>query len=172
MMGSTKYLPMNYGEKESADHFTKLSNTFEDKYFQYAFLRFLQKRDITLFNPRKYKKNEFHQLLVDSSRDPLIGFLADYMKDKKGTVKICGSYLLSQYSFYLKERNYKLLEQIHNIRNLVNECCSKSQNIETKQNIYEEVLKILNYIDKFIDFEYEEDLLEILIILRIFSFSY
>jgi hypothetical protein len=54
MMGSTKYLPMNYGEKESADHFTKLSNTFKDKYFQYAFLRFLQKRDITLFNPRKY----------------------------------------------------------------------------------------------------------------------
>ena len=46
-------------------------------------------------------------MLVDSSRDPLIGFLADYMKDKKGTVKICGSDLLSEYSFYLKERNYK-----------------------------------------------------------------
>jgi hypothetical protein len=59
MMGSTKYLPMNYGEKESADHFTKLSNTFKDKYFQYAFLRFLKKRDITLFNPRKYKKMNF-----------------------------------------------------------------------------------------------------------------
>jgi hypothetical protein len=68
-------------------------------------------------------------------------------------------------NFAPKERNFKLLEQIHNIRNLINECCAKSQNMETKQKIYEEVLKILNYLDKFIDFEYEEDLLEIIILI-------
>ena len=41
MMGSNKYLPLYYGEKESAEHFVRLSDLFKDKYFQYAFLRHL-----------------------------------------------------------------------------------------------------------------------------------
>ena len=107
MMGSTKYLPSYYGEKESADHFSRLSDLFKDKYFQYAFLRYLNRRDISEFNPRKYKKSELHELLVETSRDPLVEFLADYINKKSGILKIRNADLLNEYSFYLKERNYK-----------------------------------------------------------------
>jgi len=107
MMGSNKYLPLNYGDQESADHFSNLDKTFQNPSFQYSFLQFLKIRDIQSFNPRKYKKSELHSLLVEASRDPLVSFMAEYVNDKGGSIRVKNTDFLCEYSFYLKTINYK-----------------------------------------------------------------
>jgi len=108
MQGSTKYLPINYGVEASAKHFTNLANKFKDKNFQYSFLQFLKTRDITKFNPRQYKKSEFHEILIEASRDPIVSFMAEYLKNAdKEIVKVQSTELLQEYTLYLKEHNYK-----------------------------------------------------------------
>jgi hypothetical protein len=65
----------------------------------------------------------------------------------------------------LKEKNFKLLENMHNLKSLVENLRDKSNMIESKSLIYNELLSLLNYLSAFLNYDYEEDILEILSII-------
>lgn len=108
---SDKYLAENYGKERSAKHFKNLAeNYIKNEKVQYQFLRDLLKRDITNFNPREFKKSNFHQELEEISIEPIISFMAEYLDDdynkNKTNLKINSTDLLTEYTLYLKQRNY------------------------------------------------------------------
>jgi len=103
---SGKYLPDNYGIKESAKHFTKLAKKFYNKDFQYAVLRYLLKRDISKFKPRVFEKSELHKSLEELSVHPLINFMAERIvkpsiERKEKMYSRCSTSFLKEYQEYL-----------------------------------------------------------------------
>jgi hypothetical protein len=78
---SSKYLPVNIGHDENKKFFTKLVNMYKDKNYQKAFLEFLLNRDINNFNPKQINKSLLHKELEETSTSPIVGFLAEIVKD-------------------------------------------------------------------------------------------
>jgi hypothetical protein len=62
----------------------------------------------------------------------------------------------------LREKNFKLIEGMKNLKNLITICKENSSMIEVKSQIYMELLYLLNFLDKFIGYDNEEDILEII----------
>jgi len=105
---SDKYLPINYGVEKSVKHFKNLDDTFNDRNFQYAFLRFLQQRDITAWNPKDFKKSKLHDILIESSIEPIYFWMAQVVKDNinKDTYKENSTVLLDSLNEFLKVNSY------------------------------------------------------------------
>lgn len=61
----------------------------------------------------------------------------------------------------LQSKNFKLLEMIYSIKGLVRNSIEN----QYKNDIYNEILILTKYIDKFINYEYEEDILNIISII-------
>ena len=57
---------------------------FKDKKYQHAFLKFLQNRNITYFNPKKFEKSELHDALEQNLISPIVGFLAQIVEENDG----------------------------------------------------------------------------------------
>lgn len=106
---SEKYLPDNYGAKESEAHFKKLADMIEDEKYQHAFLRFLQKRDISKWNPKIYEKTRLHETLIEVSIKPIVAYLARLVEEYKNqeVYQIDSSHSLADFTLYLRENNYK-----------------------------------------------------------------
>lgn len=110
MSCSEKYLPANYGVEESEAYFKNLADNYiKNETCNKAFLEFLKKRDISNWNPKKFEKSKLHETLIDVSIKPLVQFMANFVEQHKDKdqVKIHGQELLSEYTFFLKENNYK-----------------------------------------------------------------
>ena len=109
MQSSEKYLPKNYGKKESAAYFKNLAeNHIHNKDVQHAFLKMLLKRDLSDYNPRVITKSDLHQQLEDCSSDPLYGFMAQYLDNiNKNTFRIEAQLLLGAYRLYLQDNGFK-----------------------------------------------------------------
>ena len=109
MQSSEKYLPKNYGTKESAAYFKDLAdNHIHNEDVQQAFLEFLLKRDLTNYNSRIIKKSVLQTQLEDCSSDPLYGFMAQYLDNlNKDTHRIEGQLLLAAYKLYLQNNGFK-----------------------------------------------------------------
>ena len=62
----------------------------------------------------------------------------------------------------LKEKNFKFLEKLHSLISLLQTCIQRCHMVENKTMIYNEVLKLLQYLDSFVNYEYEEEILEMI----------
>jgi hypothetical protein len=108
---SNKYLKEQIGEDESNRYFTDLiENKFKNKHYQQAFLKYLQNRDITNFNPKKFDKSELHEALEQNSFSPLVGFLAAIVKkydNIKDVVRYTTTDTYNKCCEYMRENKYK-----------------------------------------------------------------
>lgn len=107
---SEKYLPSNYGVEKSEAHFKNLADNYiNNETLNKVFLEFLKKRDISNWNPKKFEKSKLHETLIDVSIKPIVQFMANFVEHNKDKdqVKIHGQELLSEYTYFLKENNYK-----------------------------------------------------------------
>lgn len=82
----------------------------KNKHYQQAFLKYLQNRDITNFNPKKFDKSELHEALEQNSFSPLVGFLAAIVKkydNIKDVVRYTTTDTYNKCCEYMRENKYK-----------------------------------------------------------------
>ncbi len=107
---SNKYLAEQIGADENKKYFNDLVSKFKDKKYQHAFLRFLQNRDISNFNPQKFEKSELHETLEQNSISPIVGFLSEIVKNHDGEKETVRFTTLDTYNdccLYMRTNNYK-----------------------------------------------------------------
>jgi hypothetical protein len=95
---------------ENKKYFIDLVSKFKDKKYQHAFLRFLQNRDITNFNPQKFDKSELHETLEQNSVSPIVGFLAEIVKEydgEKETVRYTTTETYNNCCEYMRDNKFK-----------------------------------------------------------------
>lgn len=107
---SSKYLVQTIGKEANKKYFDKLVDMYKDKDYQNTFLKYLQKLDITNFNPKNFEKSELHKELEDSSVSPMVSYLANLVEiagQGKPTIRYSTTESLKDYNDYLKQNNYK-----------------------------------------------------------------
>lgn len=107
---SEKYLKQNIGIEENHKYFSNLIKIFKDQQYQKAFLEFLLKRDITKFNPQNFEKSDLHQILEENSVCPIVGFLAEIVKEApegEDFTQIGTTETLQMFQQYMKEKQFQ-----------------------------------------------------------------
>jgi len=87
---------------------------------------------------------------LDSERSNMIKFSDGNLED------------LTEKKNILKEKNFNFLEKLHSLISLLQTCIQRSHIVENKTMIFNEVLKLLQYLDSFVNYEYEEEILEMI----------
>ena len=109
--------------------------------------------------------NKFFDDIQDNLYYVFTYFWSDIKQELENFVTGKGNSSLSKANFAIRERNFKLIEQMNNLKGLLDDCSLKSQSKECKDKIYSEVLGVVNFLDKFLDCEFEEDILQIVTII-------
>jgi hypothetical protein len=118
---SERNLKINLGEAENFRYFDCLNNKTEGVYhnvdFQEAFLNMLKDRDISKFNPRIFKKSEFHNDLLEYAVPLPALYLKEFVEEieKKNpinkTMQISQSFTLENlhegFNAYIEHGKYK-----------------------------------------------------------------
>lgn len=110
MQSSEKYLKENIGAEKNKEYFDKLRAIFKDKQYQKAFLELLTKRDITKFNPQKFEKSDLHQILEENSISPVVGFLAEIVKEApegQDYAQVGTTEALNMFQQYMKDKQFQ-----------------------------------------------------------------
>jgi len=69
----------------------------------------LLKRDITKFNPQNFEKSDLHQILEENSVCPIVGFLAEIVKDApegQDFAQVGTTEALQMFQQYMKEKQF------------------------------------------------------------------
>lgn len=106
---SEKYLPQTIGVEASKDYFENLSNIIKNKDYQHAFLRFLNERDISQWNPKLFERSKLHHTLIEASVKPIVQYLASLVIENENNeaLKVITSDSLNDFGFFLKNNGYR-----------------------------------------------------------------
>jgi len=107
---SDKYLPVNFGAEQSQKYFKNLADNYINNIdYQQAFLKFLQQRDISQWNPKEFEKSKLHRTLIETSIKPIVKFLAQIVieNEDKEILKVITSESLADFSLFLKHQGYR-----------------------------------------------------------------
>jgi len=148
---SSKYLTTTIGHDENHKFFSKLVSQYKNKEYQKAFLDFLKNRDISNFNPKKITKSLLHSELEENSISPLVGYLADIIKNYGDDRKIIRKSTMECYDDcvnYMKNNKYQYsltpskftIEMVNTYKIKKIKSCGKmffEYNVETIKNMLE-----------------------------------